>query len=63
MKVLVPQQTLFQVIGVKDEQDIQGSNSQLSISHHDMYFEVILTMKLIKLILRRYLVYLQEGPL
>lgn len=36
---------------------------QLSISHHDMYFEVILTMKLIKLIFRKYLVYLQEGPL
>ena len=37
-------------IGAQDKQDVEGSDPQLAISHHDIYFGVIIIMKLIKLI-------------
>lgn len=45
MKDLVAQQTLFQVMGVRGEQDIQSPDPHLMISHYNMYFEEALTMK------------------
>lgn len=49
-------------MGIGGEQDIEGSYPHLVISHHDMYFDVILTRKLIMLIFRKHLVYKEGGP-